>query len=74
VSAPVESALKMQVGGSHYKTDGIQPLEFILANNLPFCEGSVVKYIYRWKNKGGVEDLKKARHYIDILIERAENA
>lgn len=57
-----------QVGGSHYQT-AIEPIDFILANGLPFCEGNVVKYITRWRAKGGVEDLKKARQYIDFLIE-----
>ncbi len=59
-----------QVGGSHYKDYAIQPLDYILANNLPWCEANVVKYVTRWRSKGGVEDLKKARHYLDLLIER----
>lgn len=46
----------------------IQPLEFILANGIGFCEGNVIKYVSRWKEKGGVEDLKKAKHYIEVLI------
>ncbi len=58
-------------GPTHYKMGNpIEPIEFILANNLDFCEGNVVKYISRWPAKGGVEDLRKARHYIDFLIER----
>ena len=56
-----------QIGGEHYKTS-IQPIEFILANNLGFCEGNVVKYVTRWKDKGGVQDLKKAIHYLEFLI------
>ncbi len=59
-----------QIGGSHYKEYAIQPIDYILANNLPWCEANVVKYITRWRDKGGVEDLKKARHYLDLLIER----
>ena len=59
-----------QVGGSHYKTMKIQPLEYALENNLGVCEHAVVKYVSRWKTKGGIQDLEKARHYIDILIER----
>jgi hypothetical protein len=66
------SPLTVQVGGDHYKTMKIQPLEFILANDLPFPEGCVVKYVSRWRTKNGVEDLRKARHYIDVLIEQAE--
>ena len=51
----------------HYRTD-IQPIEYIVANNMGFCEGNVVKYISRWEMKGGVEDLEKAKHYIEMLI------
>jgi hypothetical protein len=59
-----------QIGGNHYKHMVIQPLEYALANNLGICEHAVVKYVSRWRAKGGVEDLRKARHYIDILIEK----
>lgn len=67
--AKVESALGVQVGGGHYKDMVIQPIEYIHKNGLGFCEGSVVKYVSRWRAKGGVEDLKKARHFLDLLIE-----
>lgn len=50
----------------------IQPVDFILANGIDFCEGNVIKYVCRWQDKNGVDDLKKARHYLDILIEHAE--
>lgn len=63
------SALKVQAGGDHYVNSKIQPIEFIHANNIPFCEANVIKYVFRWKTKNGLEDLKKARHYIDLLIE-----
>ena len=63
------SALDHQEGGNHYKKLKIQPVEYIHANGLGFCEGSVIKYITRWRDKGGVHDLKKARHFIDLLIE-----
>ena len=46
----------------------IQPVDFILQNQIPFCEGNIIKYICRWRAKNGREDLLKARHYIDILI------
>ena len=69
---PSDDPLKVQVGGAHYKTMAIQPVEFIMANGLGFAEGSVVKYVARWRSKGGVEDLRKARHYLDILIADAE--
>lgn len=62
------SALERQVGGTHYK-GAIQPVEFILANGIPFIEGTIIKYLYRWRDKGGIEDLEKAKHYIQILIE-----
>lgn len=65
-------AIDRQVGGDHY-TGKIQPIEFILANDLPFIEGTVIKYLYRWKQKNGIEDLHKARHYLDILIEAQTN-
>ncbi len=64
-----KSALKEQIGGEHYKHFEIQPFEFIQKNNLSFAVGNVIKYVTRYKAKNGVEDLKKARHYIDLLIE-----
>jgi hypothetical protein len=64
-----DTVLSQQVGGSHYKNMVIQPVEFIEKNNIGFCAGNVIKYICRYKNKNGIEDLKKARHYIDLLIE-----
>lgn len=65
-------ATDVQEGGDHYKKQKIQPIEYITANGLGFCEGNVVKYITRYKQKDGVKDLKKARHYINILIEQIE--
>ena len=64
--------LSTQVGGNHYTKMAIQPVEYILANGIGFCEGNVIKYVSRWKAKGGIEDLKKARHFIDMLIEHEE--
>lgn len=58
-----------EVGGNHYKRMVIQPIEFILKNNLGFCEGNVIKYITRFRHKNGKEDLLKAIHYIELLIE-----
>ena len=63
------SALQQQVGGDHYRARGIQPIEYIHANNLGFCEGNVVKYVTRWKDKGGEDDLRKAIHYLELLIQ-----
>ena len=63
------SALNHQEGGSHYKKLAIQPFEYIVKNGIGFAEGNVIKYVTRWKDKGGIEDLKKARHFLDLLIE-----
>ena len=63
------SALDTQTGGNHYKHFEIQPIEFITNNKLGFIEGCVIKYITRYENKNGVEDLEKIKHYIDLLIE-----
>ena len=67
------SAKDTQVGGDHYRNLSIQPIDFITQNNLGFCEGNVVKYVSRWRSKGGVGDLRKARHYLDLLIESEED-
>ncbi len=64
------SAYDKQIGGSHYKDMTIQPSEFINKNNLPFAEGNAIKYICRHKHKGERQDLEKAKHYIDMIIER----
>lgn len=63
------SALGKQIGGDHYRDGGIQPVQFIEANGLGFCEGNIIKYVTRHREKGGAEDLRKARHYIDLLLE-----
>lgn len=59
--------LDSQVQGNHYKDMPIQPVEFTHKNNLNFCQGSVVKYISRYKKKNGIEDLKKAKHFVELL-------
>ena len=63
------TTLSTQVGGDHYKKLKIQPIEYIHANNIPFPEGNVIKYVTRWRDKNGIKDLEKAKHYIDLLIE-----
>ena len=68
-TAPAPSALETQVGGDHYRTMKVQPAEFIMGNGIPWAEGSVVQYVARWRDKGGVQDLRKARHLLDMLIE-----
>jgi len=62
------SALETQVGGDHYKKYRIQPIEYIHLNEMGFIEGCIVKYITRYKDKGGIEDLKKIIHNCQLLI------
>lgn len=64
--------LSYQVGGNHYNSMAIQPITFITKNNIPYREANVIKYVCRHANKNGVEDLKKARQYLDILIHEYE--
>jgi len=59
-----------QIGGTHYKKMKIQPSKFVMENKLLFAEGNVIKYICRHPYKGGKEDLEKAKHFIDMIIER----
>lgn len=70
----ITDPLRGQVGGSHYRDRAVQPIEFIHGNSLPFIEGSVVKYVTRWRDKNGVEDLQKAIHYLELLIALEERA
>jgi hypothetical protein len=63
------SALNTQINGTHYRELAIQPVEFIHANGIGYMEGNVIKYVTRWRSKGGIADLHKAKHYIDLLIE-----
>ena len=64
-----KTPLDKQEGGQHYKSKAIQPVVYIHANNLGFCEGNVVKYITRHKEKNGAEDIKKVIHYCELLLE-----
>ena len=64
------SAYKKQIGGSHYKNMIVQPSKFINDNKLLFAEGNAIKYICRHKQKGERQDLEKAKHYIDMILER----
>ena len=63
------SALVHQIGGDHYRSKAIQPVEYIHANGIGYFEGNVIKYVSRWRDKGGLADLEKAKHYLAILIE-----
>lgn len=71
----LSDALKTQIGGSHYVNMAIQPVEFIHANQIGFVQGNIIKYVCRHgqKHKEGIEDLRKARHYIDLLIQMETN-
>ena len=64
-----------QVGGRHYIERAIQPWDYIIANKMGYLEGNIIKYVSRYKDKNGIEDLVKAAHYLDKLIEvtRSEN-
>lgn len=66
---PYKTALETQVAGDHYKKNKIQPIEYIYANGLDYSEGAVVKYITRWRSKGGLQDLLKIKHYVDLIIQ-----
>jgi hypothetical protein len=67
----LSTANSHQIAGDHYASKQVQPWDYIIANNLGYLEGNIVKYVSRWREKGGVDDLRKARHYIDKLIEVA---
>lgn len=60
---------KTQVGGSHYSSLKIQPVEYIHANALSYMEGNVVKYVTRHASKNGAEDIKKAIHYLNLILD-----
>ena len=63
------SALDTQIGGGHYKGMAIQPMEYSMANGMDPCQHTAIKYISRFREKGGIQDLEKAKHCIDMLIE-----
>ena len=60
---------KDNINPDHYGNSGIDVIDFCQANNLDFMQGSVIKYVFRYKNKNGLEDLEKAKEYIDRMIE-----
>lgn len=62
-------SLNLQVAGNHYKDQPIQPVTFIRANNVPYVEGNIIKYVSRHRVKNGLNDLKKAQHYLEMLME-----
>lgn len=60
-------ANERQVGGDHYKKLVIQPWDYITANNIGYLEGCAIKYISRWRDKGGIKDIDKAIHFLEKL-------
>ena len=68
-----DDPLTAQVGGDHYSKLVIQPVEYITANNLSYLQGSVIKYVTRYQDKNGVEDLQKAIHFIKMMIQEEED-
>lgn len=58
-----------QIGGSHYQVRGVQHVVFCQRNRIPWCEANALKYLVRWRKKNGVEDLRKARHYLELCCE-----
>ena len=64
-----DSALDKQVAGTHYKSMAIQPVEFITKNSIGFLEGNIIKYVCRHHAKNGVDDIRKAIHYCELLLE-----
>lgn len=66
-------ASQRQVGGDHYKQMGIDPFSYALSNNLGFLEGTIIKYVSRWRQKNGLEDLEKAKHTLEVLIEHVKD-
>ena len=68
VGSDKPSALATQVAGDHYKNAAIQPVQYIHANGIGFFEGNVIKYVTRHRAKNGAEDIKKAIHYLNLLL------
>lgn len=68
-----ERALDKQVGGDHYKSLAIQPIEYVTKNNMGYCEANIVKYITRHASKGGRQDIEKVIHYAELLLEMKYN-
>jgi hypothetical protein len=63
------SALEVQIAGAHYKAMKIQPVEYIVENNIPYCEANVIKYVSRHREKNGAQDIRKAIHYLQLILQ-----
>lgn len=66
------NANSRQVGGEHYRKGEIQHWDYVYSQQIPYHEAQISRYLERWREKGGVEDLEKAQHYLDKLFEIAE--
>jgi len=64
-----DKAFAKQEGGTHYKDMPIQPMQYSMENKLDALQHTIIKYVSRFRKKGGIEDLEKAKHCIDMLIE-----
>ena len=73
-SEPEPDAQSYQVGGAHYRDMAIQPATYVIRNAIGWAEGEVIKYVSRWRRKNGIEDLRKARHVLLLLIQSHEAA
>lgn len=63
------TSLQKQEGGDHYRKMAIQPVEYIVANDIPFREACVIKYVSRHKDKNGAADIRKAIHFLEMILE-----
>ncbi len=70
---PQDDPNNRQIDGTHYKKHAIQPWDFIHRNGIGYLEGCAIKYLVRWRDKGGIADLQKAQHYIEKLIEEEKS-
>ena len=68
MEAQRHDSLDKQVGGEHYKSMSIQPVEFIAKNQIPFMEGCIIKYASRHRGKGNAEDIRKIKHFCDLIL------
>lgn len=65
----MSEANKTQVGGDHYRKQSIQHWDYVLANDIPYMEAQIIKYVSRHRNKNGIQDLQKAQHFLEKLLE-----
>lgn len=73
IELPASRTDQKQIGGQHYKKLKIQVWDYVIANDLDYFQGSIIKYVTRWRDKGGVQDLRKAMHFLEKYIEHEES-